>query len=155
MTKRPGGLGERVLAHIVDGVFLFLPLFALWAVALRGIDSLLVQRIITNGLSVAYFVTMESRTGATLGKRLFGLSVQNQRGANPTFEQALFRNAYLGLGVIPGLAGSMLGLAAIVWIAVTINADTVHRQGWHDRLANATFVTKRSAPALDGERPAA
>ncbi len=135
----PGPLGDRILAHVIDALIVFVPLFVLWVIALRFLPFI-IGTVISNGLSLAYFVFMEAFWGQTIGKRFRRLHVRNEAGTYPTMEQALRRNLYLVLGIIPGLIGSFLSLGAIIWIAVTIGTDSAHRQGVHDKFANATFV---------------
>ncbi|MCL1593113.1 MAG: RDD family protein [Actinomycetia bacterium] len=136
----PGPLSRRLAAHIVDAFLLFVPLLALWVVALRRMP-LPLATFTMNGLSVAYFVLMESMWGRTLGKRALRLRVRGTNGDLPTVKQALLRNLYLALGIIQGVLGSVLSLGVIVWIAVSISQDRISRQGVHDRFANETYVT--------------
>jgi len=140
--ERPAPLGDRVAAHVIDALILFLPLFALWALFLRHVP-LLVGTVVSNGLSLSYFVFLEAFRGRTIGKQLRRLRVRNRRGDLPSVEQAFRRNLYLMLGIVPGLVGSVVSLAVIVWIAVTIQIDPVSRRGIHDWFAD-TFVTQAS-----------
>lgn len=159
---RPAEVSVRFLARLIDFVVLFafnigigLILFA----GLRNADSTglglgggggvalgiglaLVQGVIYLG----YFSLMESRTGQTLGKRVMKLRTVSPSGGNPTFEQAVRRNIFMGyplLGVLPFL-GRFAGLAALVgmiFAAVTISQSPV-REGWHDRFAGGTRVLR-------------
>ena len=142
IDERPAPLGDRVLAHVIDALILFLPLFALWALLLRHVP-LLVGTVVSNGLSLSYFVFLEAFRGRTIGKQLRRLRVRDRNGELPTVEQTFRRNLYLMLGIVPGLVGSVVSLAVIVWIAVTIQTDPVSRRGIHDRFAD-TFVTQAS-----------
>jgi uncharacterized RDD family membrane protein YckC len=138
--ERPAPLGDRILAHVIDALILFLPLLALWALVLRSVPFI-VGTIVSNGLSLSYFVFLEAFRGRTLGKQLRRLRVRDAKRGLPTVEQTFRRNLYLMLGIVPGLVGSVVSLAVIVWIAVTIGRDPVGRQGIHDRFAG-TFVTQ-------------
>lgn len=138
--ERPAPLGDRVLAHIIDALILFMPLFLLWALVLRYIPFL-IATVLSNGLSLSYFVFLEAFRGRTIGKQLRRLRVRSSNGGLPTVEQAFRRNLYLMLGIVPGLVGSVVSLAAIVWIGVTINGDAVDRRGVHDKFAH-TLVTQ-------------
>ena len=140
VDEQPAPLGDRLVAHIIDALILFLPLFALWALVLRYLPFI-VGTVVSNGLSLSYFVFLEAFRGRTLGKQLRRLRVRDAQGGLPTVEQTFRRNLYLMLGIVPGLVGSVVSLAVIVWIAVTIGRDPVGRQGIHDKFAG-TFVTQ-------------
>lgn len=142
IDERPAPLGDRVLAHIIDALILFVPLFLLWAIVLRYLP-LTVGTVVSNGLSLSYFVFLEAFRGRTIGKQLRRLRVRNRSGGLPTVEQTFRRNLYLMLGIVPGLVGSVVSLTAIVWIAVTISRDPIARRGIHDSFAD-TFVTQAS-----------
>ena len=106
-----------------------------------------VAAIIGTAISLGYFALMEHTRGQTVGKMFLKLQTIGPGGGNPTLEQAVKRNSYilLGLlGLIPliGWIASLASLAAIIMIAVTINSDTVNRQGWHDNFAGGTQVLK-------------
>jgi len=73
------------------------------------------------------------------------LRVHGASGGNPTMNESLRRNGWAALGIISGLPTigwlfGLLELAAVIYIAVTINSDALKR-GWHDKFAN-TSVTK-------------
>jgi uncharacterized RDD family membrane protein YckC len=72
-----------------------------------------------------------SRTGQTLGKKLFGLQVRDIEGHEPpSFGAALLRWA---VGTIPTLL--VIGVVGLLWSLV----DRPWRQAWHDKAAH-TFV---------------
>jgi hypothetical protein len=78
---------------------------------------------------------------------LLKLQTRGPDGGNPTFEQALKRNAFTAigvLGIIPfmGFLAGLLSLAAVIMIAVTISNNTATRRGWHDDFAGGTQVVK-------------
>ena len=65
-----------------------------------------------------------------------------------TMEQALKRNIYVALGflgILPvvGFFGSLAELAAVIFIAVTINSDTPLFRGWHDKFADTQVIKTR------------
>jgi uncharacterized RDD family membrane protein YckC len=111
-----------------------------------GFAARAVSAIISTVLSLGYFTLMESRNGQTLGKMLLKLQTHAPGGGTPTTEQALKRNAWLGLGIlgilpILGILGSLAELAAVIAIAVTISSSPT-KQGWHDNFAGGTQVIK-------------
>ena len=88
-----------------------------------------------------YFLALETTQGWTIGKKLLGLSVHGPGGEpKPTAQESAIRNSWTLLPIIP-FVGGLLGLIAIVWIAVTINSSPT-KQGKHDELAGGTQVVK-------------
>ena len=160
-VPRPGELLDRFLARLIDGVLLgivFGIVSAVFnAIFLKGLTYStgewllywLFVSVVSVAVSMAYFAFMESNNGATLGKQLLKLRVVGPDGAsNPTMEQALRRNAFYAIQlvyivpIIGAIFGGLAMLAAVIMIAVTINNDTVNRQGWHDKFAGGTRVLK-------------
>lgn len=149
---QPADLINRFLARLVDGILLgvvlsvlIVPLvigamftgatFGLWSgFSLAAFVSGLVGALIMIG----YFAFMESRSGQTVGKMLLGLKTLGPDGQPPTMEQALRRNAWMLLGVVPAIGG-LAQLAAAIYIAVTINNTGT---GWHDEFAGGTRVVR-------------
>jgi uncharacterized RDD family membrane protein YckC len=160
-VPRPGELLDRFLARLIDGILLGI-VFGICQVIFTGIFisglstsvveyllAWLFISIIVVAVSLAYFGYMESNNGATLGKQLLKLKVVGPDGAsNPTMEQALRRNAFYAIQlvyivpIVGWIFGPIAMLAAVIMIAVTINNDTVNRQGWHDKFAGGTRVLK-------------
>lgn len=148
----PADLGPRVLARLIDyfilGVIyaILLPLF----VALSILGSVgggfggsfsfgsLVFGIIIAAIMVGYFTIMESQRGQTVGKMVMGLETQGPNGGNPTTEEAVKRNLWNALNIIP-ILGGLLELAAAIYIMVTINQSPT-KTGWHDVFAGGTRV---------------
>lgn len=162
---RPGELLDRFLARLVDYVLLMVVNVILVSTLVVGailgastgafgfggggdFVAGLVAAVLGAAIQLGYFAFMESSRGQTVGKMLLKLRVQGPAGGNPTFEQAVRRNAFTALGligIIP-LIGWLLAplaqLAAVIFIAVGINNDAVRRQGWHDQFAGGTTVVK-------------
>ena len=160
-VPRPGELLDRFLARLIDGILLGV-VFGIVSAIFSGIFLTgltystgewllywLFVSVISVAISMAYFAYMESTRGATLGKQVLKLQVVGPDGAShPTMEQAIRRNAFyaIQLAYIVPIVGAIFGglamLAAVIMIAVTINSDTVSRQGWHDKFAGGTRVLK-------------
>jgi uncharacterized RDD family membrane protein YckC len=154
----------RFLAKLIDYVILLVVNVVLVAVVVIGAimgDSSgfggfgatnaaagAVSSILAAIIYVGYFALMESSRGQTVGKMVVGLRVLGPDGDRPTLAEAVKRNAWAGLGVlgivpiIGGLIGGLLQLAAVIYIAVTINNNITTRQGWHDQFAGGTRVVK-------------
>lgn len=118
------GIGERLIALILDGVLLGLVSGLLFR-SDRGLGGLLCFAL---GLAYQwYFLTRHQ--GQTPGKMLLNLRVVKTDGGRLTDADAVLR--YLGY-VLNGLA---LGLG---WLWAVFDPN---RQGWHDKLAK-TYVVK-------------
>jgi len=152
----PADLGLRFVARLIDliliGIVTSVIIFPLIiATAFTGVGSAfnmfggfsagrIVFAIITAALTIGYFALMESNSGQTVGKMLIGLKTVGPDGNKPTMEQALKRNAWYALGIIPWIGG-LAQLAAAIYIAVTIS-NSATRTGWHDEFAGGTKVIK-------------
>jgi len=137
---RPGGLGARFGARIIDGLLVGIVAGVL-AMAFGASNNIMVTGLFSGVLMFAYFVAMEVTQGRTVGKMALGLSVHGPGGApKPDVKQSAIRNAFTLLTVIPYLGGLLAFIAYIV-IAVTINSSPT-KQGKHDELAGGTQVVK-------------
>ena len=136
----PGGVGARWGARLIDGLLLGIVAFLL-SFFFDDSSRILVTGLFTGLLTFAYFVAMEVTQGRTLGKMALGLSVRGPGGApKPDLKQSAIRNAFTLLPIVPFIGG-LLGVIAIVLIAVTINSSPT-KQGKHDELAGGTQVIK-------------
>lgn len=130
-------IGRRLVARIIDGVVL-----AAVAVAVGRPLEFGIGWLIGTAVGVyAYFVVCDTTWGATLGKRLVGLRLTDDRGTPPTVGAAAAREAFTLLGAVP-FAGPVLSLIAGVAIGVGASRDPDGR-GFHDRLAGGTRVLRR------------
>lgn len=136
----PGGLGLRFAARFIDGILISIVSFLLWAIAPDGFLSTVIFGLVTGLLGIAYFTFMESTRGRTFGKQLLGLRTLGAAGGNPTQAEALKRNAFMLLNIIP-LLGTLLYIVAYIVIAVTISSSPTN-QGKHDEFAGGTQVVK-------------
>jgi uncharacterized RDD family membrane protein YckC len=136
----PGDLLPRFFARLIDGIVVNVVVFVLSMFLFRDYGYL-VTGLFSGVLMFGYFVLLEMTQGATLGKRLLGLSVLGPGGRpRPDFSQSAIRNSFTLLAVVPYL-GPLLAFAAYVVIAVTINSSPC-KQGKHDELAGGTQVIK-------------
>ena len=138
----PGRLMWRLGAHIIDIAILFTLFVVIWSAA-AGAVSLSLVPFVNTAIVLAYAAGLETIRGRTLGKQVLRLRVHNQGGVNPTLGQALRRNLYFLLALLPGFIGGLVALTVIGWIAASILVDVVSRQGINDRFAQETFVTRR------------
>lgn len=153
--QRPGELQNRAIARVIDhiivGVIMMIAYFVFLAIFATGITTSFgeyfivwtLTGLVAAAIGLAYFAFLESNRGQTVGKMVMKLRTYGPDGvSNPTMEQALKRNAYVGLyalAIIPCI-GWFIMPAAAVYIAVTLNKDVPNHQGWHDRFAGGTQV---------------
>lgn len=127
----------RFAARVVDGVVLGLGGWALGRVLGFGFGWL----ALTAGIVFVYFVASDAVFRATIGKAIFGLRVHGANGERPSLKEACLRESFVVLGALP-FVGPLLALIAWVTIMVSIRKHPVG-QGWHDRLAGGTRITRR------------
>lgn len=138
--QQPGGLLWRWLARVIDGILVAIVSYALIFLT-DTLSNFWATGLFTGVLTFVYFVAFEVSIGATPGKKLLGLSVHGPGGApKPTPAQSAIRNSWTLLPIIP-FVGGLLGVVAIIIIAVTINGSPT-KQGKHDELAGGTQVVK-------------
>lgn len=138
-------VGIRFVARLIDSVLLAVILSIVGAIA--GLGSLVsgsldASTIIFNAIwvliVVGYFAWLESNRGQTLGKMIMRIRTVGPNGGNPTLEEAVRRNGWYALGIIPFIGGlAQLGVA--IFIAVTISQSAMN-VGWHDEFAGGTRV---------------
>lgn len=147
-TAANADLGTRFLARLIDSILLavaFTVLAAPFGVGAYGLGfdfgfSVLWYGLLTAAISIGYFALMEANLGQTVGKMALKLRTEGPSGEKPTLEEAIKRNAFYALGVIPVLGG-LAQLAAVIFIAVTISNSPTNT-GWHDDFAGGTRVVK-------------
>ena len=138
--QQPGGLGVRFAARVIDGLIVGI-VGGIIVYAIGMASNFMVTGLFTGVLSFAYYVAFEITQGWTPAKKLLGLSVHGPGGAaKPNIQQSAIRNSWTLLPIVPFLGG-LLGVVAIVIIAVTINSSPT-KQGKHDELAGGTQVVK-------------
>ncbi|WP_413451477.1 RDD family protein [Georgenia phoenicis] len=156
---QPAELGTRFLARLIDfiilgivngiinGIFGRDAVNTLLTTGRVDYGAIALTTLITTAITVAYFVVLESTRGQTLGKMLLKVRTVGAGGATPTTAEAFKRNAWTALSLLSlvpllGWLGSLLQLAAVIAIAVTISSNTATRQGWHDKFAGGTRVVR-------------
>ena len=125
---------------MIDGIIVNIVAFVL-AFAIDSVSNYWVTGLFSGLLMFLYFLAFESTQGWTPGKKILGLSVHGPGGTpKPTSQQSAIRNLWTLLPIIPFIGG-LLGIVAIIVIAVTINGSPT-KQGKHDELAGGTQVVK-------------
>ncbi|MDT9592411.1 RDD family protein [Nocardioides zeae] len=156
---RPAELGDRFVARLIDGLVVGVPTIILAVIVnavvnvvlprfVEGYVNGVVQAALLTGAYVAYNYFFETSSGQTIGKSVMRLKVVGPGGGTVTGAQSVRRNAFYAaalLVAVPFLGGflsTVAQVAAVVAIAVTIQKDPALRQGWHDRFASETYVSK-------------
>ena len=135
-----GPLLPRFFARVIDGIIVGV-VGSIVLFALHMQSSIMVTGLVTGVLMFAYFVAFEVTKGWTPGKKLLRLSVHGPAGApKPDLQQSAIRNLFTLLPVVP-FVGGLLGVIAIIVIAVTISGSPT-KQGKHDELAGGTQVLR-------------
>lgn len=148
-STQPGELLPRLGARILDSLIVGIPMAILTSIVVFGSDSgfmAFVMAVLSGAAAFAYWTHFESTKGATIGKKLLGLSVVGPNGGLPTREEAAKRNAFVALQIFSGIPFlgwlvSLASFAAWIGIAVTIEKDN-GKQGIHDKFAGGTRVVK-------------
>ena len=155
---QPADLLTRFLAKLIDSILLALVSFVvvttlivsfIFSGAASGFGGFgtgfsgvgIFSSLLTAALYIGYFAFLESSRGQTVGKMLMKIEVRGPDGQRPTMEQAIKRNAYFALAIIP-VIGGLAQFGVMIYIAVTINSNVATRQGWHDQFADGTSVIK-------------
>ena len=144
------GFGRRLIANLVDAVFVFF--FTFIVTFLIGFLALLFdifkqdnsfpinQLTIVSGLlaSIIYFVGFWVSSGQTMGKFITGIKVTKTDGAKLSFGAAIVR--YIGY-----LISAVVLSIGFLWLAFD-----KQRQGWHDKMAG-TLVVQADEDRLGSE----
>ncbi|MER5493015.1 RDD family protein [Streptomyces sp. NPDC002490] len=139
--------GKRVLARIVDMVIVGVVVWLLsWGFGLSGYSvdpddveygKSFGQSVLAAVLYIGYDTVLISRTGQTVGKRLFKMRVANlSDGATPSVQTSLLRAAVLWL--------PFAFCCACVWTAIAGGwsfFDKPYKQGLHDKPAKTVEVS--------------
>jgi len=149
------GFWIRLLAYIIDSLILVILFIFPLIVFSNNIDTEnIIEKLESGDLSVifnitflfiflisiifvtiGYYVISWSRWGRTLGMKILGIKVIDEKGGNITFGRAFLRwlMGYFLPAVIP-YVGALLYIA----LGIMIGTDT-KKQGWHDKISR-TYV---------------
>lgn len=123
-THRLATIGDRLLASILDGIFLFaiFMVASFWAASLwgglteaglvLGGKPFLVAVLVTLPFAFLYFCLMECLPGATLGKLIMGLQVRTEGGARLDLRTSAIRNLWRA---VDGLFFYLVGFLAAIF----------------------------------------
>lgn len=146
----PGQLLPRLGARIIDSLIVGIPMAILTFIVVFGSGGSgfmgFVMSLVSGAAAFGYWTYLESTQGATIGKKLLGLTVVAPGGGRPTLEQAAKRNAFIALQILTGIPFlgwlfSLASFAAWIGVAATIEQDA-GKQGFHDKFAGGTQVVK-------------
>jgi uncharacterized RDD family membrane protein YckC len=170
-AERPADAADftkRFLARLIDGLVLGVAVYGILAAVLASVlisgpssagafgygGAYLFSAVLAllgTAVQLGYFALFETRGEPTLGKRIMKLNVLGPQGGPLTLEQSVKRNFFYALGLlglvpILGALSGFASLAAVIWVAVTINSSPTG-QGGHDKLAGGTRVVSVPDPA--------
>ncbi|GAA4692198.1 RDD family protein [Streptomyces youssoufiensis] len=141
-----GGLGRRLVARIVDGLIVAIPVSVIMLLSFGGYDptdpddtgkSSATQIV----FALVYFIyegLMLTTRGQTVGKKLMKLRVAMlDNGANPTGQPGWFRAGTYALPQIVPCCGFLFWLVNILWCTW----DRPYRQCLHDKVAKTVVVS--------------
>jgi len=128
------GFWLRVAANIIDSfilslVFTLINFLVFWFFAPNSL--LLLMNIFYSTISFIYFSLMESRGGATLGKKMVGIKVSNANGGPVEFLRSLGRNL------------AKIISALILMIGFMMVGFTKKKQGLHDIITSCVVIKDR------------
>ena len=134
-----GDLGKRMVASILDSIFLFvIGLFVGWISVLSGLWPLV--WILSPLINWLYYILMEGGSAhATLGKKIMGLYVADEDGRGITYSKAVLR-----------VLGKMLsGLTFGIGLLLCFFNDS--KQCLHDMIAKTYVLNGTEAPHGNGD----
>lgn len=141
-SGQTAGAGIRLGSRILDGIIVGIPLFLV--LSIFGLDpsegggAQFVSSLIGTIAMLAYYVALESSTGQTLGKKILSLRTVGVDGQPISQDQAVRRNAWTLIGILP-ILGGFITLGIAIWIAVTIsNSGRGVHDGWADTMVVRT-----------------
>lgn len=143
--------GIRLGARILDYLVLLIPQFIITFIVgggvatagtATGLGRAWIAGVLATLLTFGYFVYLEMNNGQTFGKKWLNLRVYGASGGNPSQDEAMRRNAWMLLSVVPFLGG-LAQLVAVIAIPVTGSSDP-YKRGWHDNFAGGTTVVRTS-----------
>ncbi len=125
----PSSRVARLAAYYVDG-FIVLIVILLLQVFLNTLKASNIAATITPFVSLGYFWFFTVKSGATPGKKFFGLKVTSSDGS----EKVDVVKGFLREVVGKFISGIVLGLGYlwILWDG--------QRQGWHDKIASTLVI---------------
>ena len=130
-------LGSRILAYFLDVLILILPLLVLenmiFGEEFTSSKDSLWRNLFNMVCWTLYYGLTESSDGqATIGKRICGLKVIDEKGEKLTFKKASLRYLAQILSVLP------LGFG--IWAIATDSK----KQAWHDMLLGCYVIKNKS-----------
>lgn len=147
------GFWKRVLAALVDGILVNIPIAAVtWVVAPETFHTAegepatsgatVAMQIVSILIWMAYKGYMEGgASGATVGKRLLSIKVVRESGGALGLPTAVYRAWPYWVPAAATLLGPQLGVIGLVGvISCIVVAFTAKKQGLHDIMAKCVVV---------------
>lgn len=131
------GPGSRLLARIIDGLVLLIPVLIVAGVLGQGF----IGGLATFLISAAYEVYLLGTRGATVGKSVMSVKVVNEDYSDINMETAARRFAINVVSVIPGI-GQLINLLVFLASVVMIFTDSQRQVVW-DKIAKTLVISTK------------
>jgi uncharacterized RDD family membrane protein YckC len=137
------GLGDRLLARIIDVIVLLPVTIIVWPLTFHGaVGSRVLGYLVVLGASSAYEIGMISQRGATVGKKARGIKVVSLvDGRIPT--SAIATRRWAAATILMGLGTVLCLIPGIVSALSPAFDKSDRRQSWWDKLAGTVVVRAR------------
>ena len=142
---------SRLLARIIDGLILLIPLLIVSLVIGGGLYGLgggdasfgasLISGVVTTFIGVAYEYYFLSKDGATPGKKTMNIKVVLEDGSELGQDGAMRRLILAALGAIP-ILGGIVAFFVFIGTAIMIFTDS-RRQVPSDKIAKSIVVSTK------------
>ena len=132
-----GGLGRRIFADFLDGVFLAIACAIVNAVT----GDLTAIFVLDTVIFLVYMIGLKVYKGATLGYRILGMRIVAINGAEVTVKQVVVR-------ILSSIFSSLAFGLGFIWIAIDTN-----KQAWHDKAAGTYVIRSGASPVRTMEIP--
>lgn len=133
-TVKYAGFWIRYVAYVIDGIILIIPnlvSFSIPQLIFSPPISAFVGPLLRIVVTFTYFVWLTHKYGATLGKKLVGITVKNDN----------FQSLSLGKVFVRETIGKILS-CLILYIGYIMAAFTKRKQSLHDKLAGSVVIYK-------------
>jgi uncharacterized RDD family membrane protein YckC len=130
------------VAYIIDSIILGIVIFIIVLPFHGGFVTIGVVWIV---LALLYFTLLDVYWGATIGKKLLGLSVQMENGGKVSITESFIRN----------ISKFFILLPILDWLIAMVTSGNDRRQKFTDRIAKTTVVqTKKLVESATPSAPA-
>lgn len=146
-------LPSRAFSHLIDGIIVSLPLWALTYLVVSVLDIRVsgLRELLFGLAGAAYEIGFVARSGQTPGRHLLDIRISLLDGAPPGLRSSVIRyvtapgvslSAALAVAPLDDAARTIIGVAVFSAWVWTILRDP-QRRGWHDKAAGTMVFDER------------